>query len=103
MLSGIGIGDASLAVGFQSQDDDTGYNFALTMGSFYFIGEFESIDEDSPDAGADTDPSNLTLGYEQTLGRKTKMWYEIASSDADSGDSDDDLTKVMAVLRYDLI
>jgi len=103
MWSGIGIGDASLAVGFQTQDDDTGYNFALTSGGFYFVGEFESIDDDSQGAGAGTDPGGFTLGYEQTLGRKTKMWYEIHSLDADTGDSDDDTTAFQAVLRYDII
>ncbi len=103
MWSGIGLGDASLAVGFQSQDDDTGFAVALTMGGFALTVEAESIDEDSPDAGADTDPSVVTLGYEQTLGRKTKMWYEISSFDADTSDSDDDITRVMGVLRYDII
>ena len=76
------------------------------MGSFYFIGEFESIDEDSQGGGAlgnDRDPGGFTLGYEQTLGRKTKMWYEIHDFDRDTGDSDDDRTRINAVLRYDII
>lgn len=97
MLSGIALGDASLAVGLQSQDDDSGYNFALTMGGFYLVGEFESLDV------AGIDPGGFTLGYEQTLGRDTKMWYEIHSFDADTGNSDDDVTRLMAVLRYDIL
>jgi predicted porin len=117
MLSGIALGDISLAVGLQGQDSDVGYNFALTMGGFYLVGEFESIDKDSQATGtrlvngvstknvsiADTDPGGFTLGYEQTLGRNTKIWYEIHQFDADSGNSDDDVTQLQAVLRYDII
>lgn len=103
MLSGIGIGDGSLAVGFQSQDDDTSFVFSFTMGGLYAIFEALSIDEDTQGSGADTDPTAVTVGYEQTLGRQTKMVYEAHSTDADSGDSDDDTTALEVVLRYDII
>jgi predicted porin len=100
---GIGIGDGNLAVNFQSQDDDTSFVASYTMGSLWLIFEAEMIDEDSLGAGADTDPSNIVLGYQQELGRQTKMIYEVGVYDADTGDSDDDVTSIDVMLRYDIL
>jgi predicted porin len=97
MWSGINLGSVGLAFGAQSQDEDVGFNFAVTAGGLYVVGEFEDMDE------ADQSPGGVTVGYEQTLGTNTKMWYEIHSFDADTGDSDDDKTHIAAVLRYDIL
>lgn len=87
---GIGIGDTTLGVSFMSQDDDTGFVLDWGIGNAYVHVEQLSLD------AADADPLTLTLGYTQSLGRKTTMWYEIATVDADSGDSDDDTTFLAA-------
>ena len=96
-LSGIALGDASLAVAFESQDDDTAIVIDLGIGNAYVHIETESIDSD------DTDPMSVTLGYTQSLGRKTTAWYEIVNFDADTSDSDDDSQVLRAVLKYDII
>ncbi len=54
-------------------------------------------------SGDDEDRVGITLGYTQSLGRKTTMYYEVHDLDNDTGDSDDDRTAVMAVLKYDII
>lgn len=96
-LSGIALGEASLGVGFMSQDDDTSVVIDAGMGNAYLHIEQVSLD------ATDQDRLSLTLGYTQSLGRKTTMWYEINSIDNDTGDSDDDRTALMAVLKYDII
>jgi predicted porin len=95
--SGIGIGDTSLGVSFMMQDDDQGIVVDWLFGNAYF--HAEQLMEDA----TDMDPLTLTLGYTQSLGRKTTMWYEIATVDADTGDSDDDTTFFGATLKYDII
>jgi predicted porin len=97
VLSGISLGDATLGVSFMNQDDDDGIVIDAGLGGFY-----AHIEQTSRDA-ADVDPLALTLGYTQSLGRKTTMYYEVFSLDADTSDSDDDVTRVMAVLKYDII
>ena len=111
MWSGIGIGDGAIALGFQAQDDDTSVVASFTMGGLYLIAEVLSIDADTqsnPPGADDTDITAITLGYEQTLGRQTKMIYEAHSSDNDcpSGVAVtvcDDVTALEVVLRYDII
>ncbi len=95
--SGIALGDTSLGVSFQSQDDDTGITVDWVFGSAYLHFETESID------ATDQDRTSITLGYTQSLGRKTTAYYEINTVDDDSGDSDTDRTALMAVLKYDII
>ncbi|MCP4767500.1 MAG: porin [Gammaproteobacteria bacterium] len=95
--SGIGIGDTSLGVSYMNQDDDDGFVIDWLFGNAYFHGEMLSND------ATDSDAVDLTLGYTQSLGRKTTMYYEINSKDADTSDSDADSTAVMAVLKYDII
>ena len=97
VLSGIGIGDTSLGIGIQAQDDDTSFLVDWVIGNAYVHVEQLSID------ATDQDVLSLTLGYTQSLGRKTTMYYEVNNVDADTGDSDDDRTAVMAVLKYDII
>lgn len=97
VLHGIPLGDASLGVGFQSQDERDAFVIEALIGNAYVHYESGSADD------LDVDPSALTLGYTQSLGRKTTMWYEVISTDADTGDSDDDLTVLRAVLKYDII
>ncbi len=95
--SGIGIGDTTLGVSFMNQDKDDGFVIDWLFGNAYFHAEQLMND------ASDTDPLTLTLGYTQSLGRKTTMWYEIANVDADTGDSDDDTTFIAATLKYDII
>ncbi len=104
-LSGVMLGEVSLAFNFQGQDDDTSFGNNIGFGNLYFHSELEFLDEDSPASvsGDDEDRVSLTLGYTQTLGRKTSLWYEINHIDNDTGDSDDDRTAIMAVLKYDII
>ena len=98
--SGIALGDTSLGVSFMSQDDDTGIVVDWLFGNAYLHVELLQLDD------ADVDPSTFTLGYTQSLGRKTSMYYEAAVIDSDGIDDSDtlqDSTRVMAVLKYDII
>ncbi len=105
LLSGIALGDITLGVGFQSQDDDTSFLVNAGIGNAYVHLEQLSVDEasGSSESGDDEDKLSLTVGYTQSLGRKTTMWYEVQSVDADTGDSDDDATYLRATLKYDII
>ena len=119
-LSDIGIGPATLGVGFQAQDDDTALQIQLDVGNFYARVESESLDKDAiieADGGGfgiredqasngsddDRDRVGLTLGYTQSLGRKTTMYYEFWTIDEDTDDTDDNRDHIMAVLKYDII
>jgi len=98
--SGIALGDTSLGVSFMSQDDDTGIVVDWLFGNAYLHVELLQLDD------ADVDPSTFTLGYTQSLGRKTTMWYEAAVIDSDGIDDPtilQDSTRIMAVLKYDII
>ena len=96
-ISDIGLGAATLGVGYQSQDDDTAVQIMLDIGNAYVRVETESLD------AADRDRTGITLGYTQSLGRKTTMYYEFWTMDEDTDNSDDDSTHIMAVLKYDII
>ena len=95
--SGIGIGDTTLAVGYQNQDEDDSFALHWDIGNFYVNFSMLTLD------AADADQTDATLGYTQSLGRKTTMYYEVNTFDADSDNSDDDYTSFMAVLKYDII
>jgi predicted porin len=105
VLSGIGIGETTLGVSFMNQKDDNGVVGDLLIGNAYVHLEYLMVDSDSASSvsGDDEDKLSTTLGYTQSLGRKTTMWYELNYIDNDTGDSDDDRTAVMAVLSYDII
>jgi predicted porin len=96
-LSGIGAGPVTFAVAYQANDDDDSLTVEALFGDAYV--HVESFNDDS----ADTNPISITLGYTQSLGTNTTMWYEIVSADADSGNSDDDITALRAVLKYDIL
>jgi len=96
-LSGISLGGATLGVGFMSQEDDSSVVLDLGVGNAYVHVETESLD------AADQDPTLITLGYTQSLGRNTTAWYEFVSVDADTDDSDDDTTIIRGVLKYDIL
>lgn len=113
-LSGIQLGDASIGISFQSQEDDTGVVLDVGLAGFYFHVEAADFDEDSETAGsieglgtdgrADTAPTAVTVGYTMGLGRNTTAWFEAMSVDHDSDNSDvDDQTHVRAVLKYDIL
>jgi len=97
VLHGIALGDATLGVGVQANDDDTGLIIDAGFGNAYLHIEQTSFDK------ADTDPLAITLGYTQSVGRKTTMYYEFFTFDKDTGDSDDDVDRIMAVMKYDII
>ncbi len=97
VLSGIMLGDASLAVNFETQDDDESIVLDLGVGNFRV--HYETLSSDAND----NDPTLIMLGYTQNLGRGTALWYELVSNDADTGNSDDDLDVLRAVLKYDIL
>jgi predicted porin len=105
-LTGIGLGDSSIGVGVQVQDQNTSVLVDAGFGNFYAHYEMVDYDKDSPMynkyVAPDTSPSALTIGYNQSLGRNTLMYYEAVFYDADSNNSDDDSTKIAAVLKYDI-
>ena len=113
--SGIGIGDTTLGVGFQTQDEDDSIVIDWGIGNAYVHIEQLSVDL------TDADPTTVTLGYTQSLGRNTTMWYEIQSTDNDGNgslsDNDSngslsvgdtlvesaDFTVIRAILKYDIL
>ncbi len=114
--SGIGIGDTTLGVGYQSRDEDDSIVIDWAIGNAYVHVESLSLDD------TDADPQTITLGYTQSLGRNTTMWYEIQATDQDDnvagltdvdedgligvGDTIDgaqDFTVIRAILKYDIL
>ena len=95
--SGIGLGPVTLGFGYQQNDDDDSLTAEVLFGNAYVHIETMSIDATS------SDPISVTLGYTQSLGRNTTMWYEFVNNDADTGDSDDDRQVIRAVLKYDIL
>jgi predicted porin len=102
---GIQLGEVSLGVSGMVQDDDSSAVIDVTYGGLYVHFEGMAQDKDSPANPIDDDRDivGLTVGYSHSLGRKTTMWYEINAVDQDTNNSDDDVTQVQAVLRYDII
>jgi len=96
-LSGVGLGPVMMAFNYQTNDDQDGITLHADINNFYV--HIESLSDDA----SGQDPLALTLGYTQSLGSKTTMYYEIFDFDRDTGNSDDDSTNVMAVLKYDII
>ena len=96
-VSGINFGPVGLVFGAQMQDDDQSLLAQVDINSFYYHLEMLSVD------ATDQDRMSHTFGYTMGLGRKTTMYFELNSIDNDTGDSDDDRTAVMAVLKYDII
>ena len=97
VVSGINLGPVGLGFGYQQQDDDDSFLVQVDVASFYYHGEFLSLD------ATDQDRVSHTFGYTHSLGRKTTMYFELNDIDNDTGDSDDDRTALMAVLKYDII
>jgi len=102
---GIQLGEASLGISGMVQDDDTSAVVEVIYGGLYVHFEGQAMDEDSNKntTGDDRDIAGITVGYSHSLGRKTTMWYEFNAVDEDTNNSDDDITQVQAVLRYDII
>ena len=104
--SGIGIGDTSLGVNVTVHGDDTGVVLDWLIGNFYVHYELTQYDDLFGTTGVSSDQSTITVGYTQSLGRKTTMYYEAAVIDSDGVDDPaliQDSTRVMAVLKYDII
>ena len=102
IVSGITAGPVNMGFGAQGQDDDRSFAADIGVADSYYHLEILHLDGDSRGA-SDRDRISHTLGYTQSLGRKTTMWYELNYIDNDTGDSDDDRTAIMAVLKYDII
>ena len=117
-LHGISFGDVSMGVSYQMQDDDSSIGLHADIGNIYFHYEMLDCDADSvsgncngysDDGGEyavsfdqDTSPSLIVLGYNQSLGRNTLVYYEAHVLDADTDNSDDDTTGLYATLKYDI-
>jgi len=102
-LTGISLGDVSLGLGYQDQDEDTGFVVNLQYNNWLLYIEQESQDKASIANTEDHDRLGITLGYTQNLGKDTLIYYEYYTLDEDTGDSDDDRTAIMAVLKYNLL
>jgi len=102
--SGISFGMVSMGVGLQSQDKDISGLIDVAIGNAYV--HVEALDADADSAasysGDDETHVSTTLGYTQTLGRKTLMYYEVNYTDNDSNTKNNH-SAVMAVLKYDII
>ena len=103
-LSGLTLGTFNLGFGAQMQKDDWSALVDAGIGNAYVHIEYLAVDKDSAAStnGEDQDKVSYTLGYTQTLGRKTTMYYELNYIDRDAKGSDD-RTAAMAVLKYDII
>ncbi len=99
-LSGLNFGDVSMAFGYQMQDEDSALIANIGIGNAYVHIETTSTDAAGP-VGVDADPMGITLGYTQSLGRNTTMYYEAWSFDGDDAFTDE--THVMAVMKYDIL
>lgn len=105
-LSGIEFGSVSLAFNVQSNDDQEGLTAHVGVGNFYYHVEMMSNDMPTVNyygTAVGEDPLSHTLGYTQSLGRGTTMYYELFQWDKDLADSDADRTSVMAVLKFDIL
>jgi predicted porin len=94
-------GDFGYKVDFQSQgaavgstDDLSSLQLQGSFGSFY-------AQYGSQDTGPAT-PTNLVLGYTQSIGPKTLVWYEFISQDADVVGTDTSTT-FAATLKYEIL
>jgi len=100
-------GDFGYKVDFQSQgaasgstnDDATSFQLQGSFGSFY--AQYGSSDTGAKGAASAT-PTNLVLGYTQSLGSKTLVWYEFHSADADVTGTDT-VTTIAATLKYEIL
>jgi predicted porin len=100
-------GDFGYKVDFQSQgaasgttnDDASSLQLQGSFGSFY--AQYGSSDTGATGAASAT-PTNLVLGYTQSLGAKTLVWYEFISQDADVVGVDTSTT-IAATLKYDIL
>ena len=95
--SDIAIGSTTLAVNYMNQGNIDSFVADWWIGHAYV--HVENLDFDT----VGWDILYLTLGYTQTLGRKTTMYYEI--NETKNGDvfSEFDRTTVMAILKYNII
>jgi predicted porin len=100
-------GDFGYKVDFQSQgaasgstnDDASSFQLQGSFGSFY--AQYGSQDLGAKGAAAAT-PTDVVLGYTQTLGAKTLVWYEFRTRDLDTVGSET-ATVLAATLKYDIL
>ncbi|MCP4470019.1 MAG: porin [Gammaproteobacteria bacterium] len=101
---GIGIGDTTLGVSFMTQDGATSDGdidgIVLDWGIGNAYAHLETLMTD------DNDPMVIAVGYNQLLGRNTRITYEAAMIDSDGIDNPltlQDETRLGAILRYDIL
>jgi len=95
-------GSIYYALSYQADDDQTGIELYVGFGNFYF--NYGQIEYDYVSIGAPETftPSAITLGYTQSIGRGTTIWYEYLTYDADvTGGKEFDYDKLHAVLKVD--
>ena len=103
-LTGITLGSVSVGLGVQAQDKDYSGLIDVAIGNAYVHVEAYEVDKKSASSFSGDDETHVssTLGYTQTLGRKTLMYYEVNYTDNDSNTKNNH-SAVMAVLKYDII
>ncbi|MGB0867453.1 MAG: porin [Granulosicoccaceae bacterium] len=94
-----GAGDFTVTYGIEDEDfnggvEETGLSVQVGFGDFY--GWYGQTEEDTDGAAT---PSSIGVGYTQSLGPQTTMWYELFQNDADD-DTDADMA-LNAVLKVD--
>lgn len=93
-----GSGDFTVTYGIEDEDfaggaEVTGLDIQVGFGNFFgWYGQKEAD-------GADSTPSSIGVGYTQSLGPQTTMWYELFSNDPDT-DADASMA-LNAVLKVD--
>jgi len=104
VLTGIPAGSVGLGVGLQKQDTTNSFLVDAGFGSAYVHAEFKSVDKDTKAGSKAVDTSNITLGYTQSLGRKTTAWYEYQTKDNDTSNTGTaDFNVIRAMLKYDIL
>ena len=86
------LGEIYLAGSFQQDDDDDGIQIHAGFGPFFV--NYGQVDE----GVADITPTEIGVGYAQSIGRNTTFWAEASTTDADGGTDEE---TIIATLRYD--
>jgi len=108
--SGWQTGIFTWGLSYSQQDGDTtapsedmsSIVFDVLIGNGYVHVENTTV-KNGNSAGVDYSPMSVTLGYTQSVGRQTTMWYEIQDYKGDdkSVTGEGDATYIRAVLKYD--
>lgn len=87
------VGDIYIGGTFQSDDDVDGIQLHVGFGNFFVnYGQADASD-------ADYTPTEIGVGYAQSIGENTTFWAEAVSKDGDDVVADSE--EIVAALRYD--